>query len=351
MPLPGSGQITLNQVNVELGNSGTAQIDMNSSAVRSLFGIASGEIKMSDGHGKSNEFSFTISSTTQEANLATLASSAGWDGSSALVCNINSGVTLWSDDIATGGLTISGSYPGGVTVNNSGTIMGMGGACGYDSYGARPGAPSPLSGRVGNPAGPAINATTSSTLTVNNNSGAYIAGGGGGGAYILGGGGAGGGYGGQNGYFNGNNSYGGVGGSLGNYGTNGIFPYGGVPSHNSHGHGGGAGGGGGGFTINNVGGTNYGYQAFGGGGGRVLPGTGGNGGGSNYGMAGAAGGSGGNAGSNATSLGGGGGGGWGAAGGGHYGGNGNRDGGAAGKAIAYSGSYTLSNSGTIYGAT
>jgi hypothetical protein len=351
MPLPGSGQITLNQVNVELGNSGTAQISMNDSAVRALFGIASGEIEMSDGYGKSNEFSFTISSTTQEANLISLANSAGWDGTSALVCNINSGVTLWSDDIATGGLTISGSYPGGVTVNNSGSIMGMGGACGYDNGTSRPGAPTPVANRAGNPAGPAINATTSSTLTVNNNSGAYIAGGGGGGAYILGGGGAGGGYGGQNGYYNGNNSYGGVGGSLGNSGTNGNFPYAGVPNHGSIGSGGGAGGGGGGYTINNVGGTNYGYQAFGGGGGRILPGSGGAAGGSNVGYNGGAGGSAGNVGGLATSPGGGGGGGWGATGGAHAGNNGNQPGGTGGEAIAYSGSYTLSNSGTIYGAT
>ena len=54
MALPASGQITMNQVNVELGNSGTAQIDMNSAAVRGLFGIASGEIEMADGYGKSN---------------------------------------------------------------------------------------------------------------------------------------------------------------------------------------------------------------------------------------------------------------------------------------------------------
>ena len=53
MPLPASGQITLNQVNVELGNSGTAQISMNSSAVRGLFGIASGQLTMSQGYGKS----------------------------------------------------------------------------------------------------------------------------------------------------------------------------------------------------------------------------------------------------------------------------------------------------------
>ena len=54
MALPSSGQISLNDVNVELGNSGTAQIDMNSAAVRGLFGIASGEIEMSDGYGKAS---------------------------------------------------------------------------------------------------------------------------------------------------------------------------------------------------------------------------------------------------------------------------------------------------------
>ena len=54
MALPASGAISLNQVNVELGNSGTAQIGMNDAAVRGLFGIASGEIEMADGYGQSN---------------------------------------------------------------------------------------------------------------------------------------------------------------------------------------------------------------------------------------------------------------------------------------------------------
>ncbi len=56
MALQSSGQISLNDVNVELGNSGTAQIDMNSSDVRDLFEISSGEIEMSDGYGKSDAF-------------------------------------------------------------------------------------------------------------------------------------------------------------------------------------------------------------------------------------------------------------------------------------------------------
>lgn len=54
MPLPGSGQISLSQVNTELGLSSTAQINMGRSDVRTLFAVPSGQISMSDGHGKSN---------------------------------------------------------------------------------------------------------------------------------------------------------------------------------------------------------------------------------------------------------------------------------------------------------
>lgn len=54
MALPGSGAISLNNVNAELGLSGTATISLNDAAVRTLFAINSGAISMSDGHGKSN---------------------------------------------------------------------------------------------------------------------------------------------------------------------------------------------------------------------------------------------------------------------------------------------------------
>jgi len=54
MALPSSGSISLNQVNVELNRSGTQQISLGESAVRTLFGVASGTISMSDGYGKSN---------------------------------------------------------------------------------------------------------------------------------------------------------------------------------------------------------------------------------------------------------------------------------------------------------
>jgi len=53
MALPSSGQISMNQVNVELGLGGTTQISLNQSTVRTLFARASGQISMSDGWGKS----------------------------------------------------------------------------------------------------------------------------------------------------------------------------------------------------------------------------------------------------------------------------------------------------------
>jgi hypothetical protein len=159
-------------------------------------------------------FSASITTNQQEMNLATWASSNGWNGSSAATITINSGVYIWSDNTATPALT-TGSFPGGLTLINNGYIMGKGGRGG--GWGSSPEA-----------GGPAI--SLGSSVSVNNTSG-YIGGGGGGGGGSGftsegnttipegGGGGAGGGDGGD-GYSN-SWAYGGAGGGLGSSGGGG----------------------------------------------------------------------------------------------------------------------------------
>ena len=72
MTLPASGEITLNDVNVELGNTGTDAITIGSADVRDLFGVASGEITMADGHGKSSVYSIDNSCRFNKGDVAKL---------------------------------------------------------------------------------------------------------------------------------------------------------------------------------------------------------------------------------------------------------------------------------------
>ena len=94
-------------------------------------------------------FALTVSSNQTDVNLATLATSAGWNGSSTLNATINSGVYVSSTTTGTPALTVSGSFPGGVTLVNNGTIVGMGGAGGA-SQGCGP----PLTNMNNNPGQP-----------------------------------------------------------------------------------------------------------------------------------------------------------------------------------------------------
>jgi hypothetical protein len=130
MTLPVSGAISFNAINVELGVSGTTQASLGQSSYRTLAGVASGAISMSNFYGKANQFTLTISTNQTNANLRTLAINAGWNGTTSVVATINSGVYVSSNSTGTPGLTISGSFPNGVTLTNNGYIVGMGGAGG-----------------------------------------------------------------------------------------------------------------------------------------------------------------------------------------------------------------------------
>jgi hypothetical protein len=254
------------------------------------------------------------------------------------VVTINSGVYLYSDDRTQPALKLN--VP--ATVSNSGYIIGAGGR------GSDRGASNHSSG------GPAIEIASSvSGVTVTNSSGAYIAGGGGGGvggSLAGGGGGAGGGLGGNG--SRGGSLSGRVSGAGGLPGQKGAAPVEGKDSGGRHpAQCGGAGGNG--SPWYDTGGDS------GGAGGRMLPGLAVPGGYAYVGHGGGTGGGGGQAGglttgpfdpSTGNNLGartggyaGGGGGGWGSSG---------ESGSSGGKAVEDNGnSYTLSNSGTIYGGT
>lgn len=321
----------------------------------------SGPLAFSKFYSTRKQFSLTISASVMQANLYNLLVAAGWNEDSYVSVTINSDVWLWSDSTTAGGLIIAG-IPNGAIIHNYGKIIGRGGNGG----GAR---------NVGGAGGPALT-NTSSGIELFNYSGAYIAGGGGGGAGGWQGGGGGGAGGGTGGYATDEYDltyrvWGGAGGAIGLAGANGGMGDNLEESHanaNQYGTGGNAGGAGGGVNVDS--GSDRDPVGGGGGGGRILPGVGvdariPSGTNSDYpgGYGGGASQTGGTAGypyhaSPSTQYvdgdggtffyqAGGGGGGWGAPGGESNGGAG----GAAGKAIDGISGITLTNTGTIYGAT
>lgn len=375
MALQTSGAISLNDIHVEAGGTSGTTASMNDTDIRGLQAAAGrtinstlgGETDFADYYGAASEVDLPTSGSTINGQAQLKQITASTYISSGGTLNVPSNLWVWSDSISTPALIVD--IP--CTVNISGKVIGRGGDGGWYTGSDAVNSGSATNGQNG---GNAIS-ITSSGVSIILNSGAYIAGGGGGGGggrYFAdtnnvkvagGGGGAGGGSGGGN-----STSNGGVlnasGGSITNsyYGSNQAMAWGG----------GSGGGGGHGHTNAQAGG------APGGGGGRILPGIGGyysffhatdssqNWSGNTNGHTGAtgnsasggAGGSAGNAGNGAGITagqyagglynGGGGGGGWGASGGSGRG----ASGGSGGKAIEDNGySYSITNNGTIYGAT
>lgn len=298
-----TGTISLNDVNIELGRSGTTNISLNETAVRTLAGVASGTISMNDLRGKSNRvtLSYTFSSSTANASLNVSAIGGYIAGKSDITVTINSGVYLYATSTGNAGLTLTGGTSGDtLTIVNNGFIMGQGGTGGGYPAGAFVN---------GQPGGTALSLGFATTIN-NTNGSAYIGGGGGGGSYgngnVLGGGGAGGGVGGTTNFVAG--VVGGSGGSIGSSGGNGTNRGGGgggrifagtggssvttaaTKGSVQSGLGGGSGGSGGAYSAgqavtsgaggsgNAVGGNASGGTSFGGGGGGGGGGWGANGG-------------------------------------------------------------------------
>ena len=271
MALPASGTISFSQISVELGEGATSTRSLNDSTTRTLFGIGSGAISMSNGYGKANQFAFSITSAQTNANLRTLAVNAGWDQSTKVIATINSGVVMTSNTVGTPGLTINGAWPSGIELVNDGTIVGRGGNGGAGNSGG---------GSVG---GLALTISVAASIRNNGTIAGGGGGGGGGGKFTLVGGnpkdptynyyGGGGGGGGRS---SNTNSSGGGGGAPGG-------AAGGTGTFSSQGGGGAGlsgtarGGNGGGWGSGGAGGARYSNGAPGGGGGGAGPATSGQG--------------------------------------------------------------------------
>ena len=209
MTLVSSGQLCLGTAN----NAGTRSIKTEVGSTNPLFCLrdafmnfdpGGSTLCMSEYYGYTAVFNFTINggdaainglANINKANLADLATDAGWGGSDAMIVTIADNVWIWSDDTATPALTIPSNIPSGSMIINNGNIIGAGGAGGDNRDN--------LNGGDG---GDAI-MVEASGITIQNNAGAFIAGGGGGGGLNVtdrgaarangGGGGAGGGRGGN----------------------------------------------------------------------------------------------------------------------------------------------------------
>ena len=261
MPLNSSGPISLagattgQSIAVELGLSATGTISLNQASVRTLAGVPSGVIVMpTNFYGKANTYTYTMTSNTLNGNLRSLVVTAGWNQSTNVTATINAGVYAYSNSTGTAGLVVNGSWPNGVTLNNTGFIVGMGGNGGPGQFACN--------GSPGNPGGLAL--SVSSPVSINN-TGGNISGGGGGGGGGAGGtwccvgcGGGGGGGGGRTGKTN----------SGGGGGGGGAYP--GSPGGCGTCASAGGGGGGGGPNMGAGGsGGNWGASGSNGGGGRV----------------------------------------------------------------------------------
>lgn len=124
-------------------------------------------------------FELSISSNQVDVNLRTYATAQGWNGSNELIVTLESGIYISSSSTGSSALTISGSFPQGVTFINNGIVAGRGGGGGGGAYFYTSG----VNGSGGGGGGKAL--TVSSNVIIDNTSGIIAGGGGGGGGVAV----------------------------------------------------------------------------------------------------------------------------------------------------------------------
>lgn len=183
MTLNSSGPISIGgptvgqSIELELTMSGTAQASLNDSNFRTLAGVPSGQISMSDFYGKSARvtINLTVSSNTSNYNIRTAAGNPVAPADVTLT--INSGVFVYSNINSLYALDTGIGWAAGstITIINNGKVIGAAGSGAYSSSNGVPG--NATYGANGGDGGPALNAQYPVTITNND----IFAGGGGGG--------------------------------------------------------------------------------------------------------------------------------------------------------------------------
>lgn len=186
MTLNATGAISLGGTTVgqsigkELCGTGITQISLNDTNVRTLGGVASGQIGMNSFYGKFNLYTYTVTANKTNFCMRAGAVAAGWNGTTKLSVVVNSGVIISASCTGNYAMTISGAYPNGVTLTNNGVIVGAGGTGGNGArsqcYAHGP------CGLCSTPGGGGqIALRVTSPVIINNTSGTIAGGGGGGG--------------------------------------------------------------------------------------------------------------------------------------------------------------------------